>query len=157
MRRLLNELPSIWSIHLDLRILQPTVNGSQDQAVSNWQPRFSAKSQIRSWQLNSATSKSGQEIKATVAEPIYNPDHSIAPRGCHDRCCHLGQASPPLRPHRALYFDFPNSSSPTTHKTSRHSLQGPTLLPVRSLALDSVTATMATAFAKMSVPATASG
>jgi hypothetical protein len=47
MRRLLNELPSIWSIHLDLRILQPTVNGSQDQAVSNWQPRFSAKSQIR--------------------------------------------------------------------------------------------------------------
>jgi hypothetical protein len=28
--------------------------------------------------LSSATSKSGQEIKATVAEPIYNPDHTIA-------------------------------------------------------------------------------
>ena len=33
-------------------------------------------------QLSSATSKSGQEIRATVAEPIYNPDHTIAvPQG----------------------------------------------------------------------------
>jgi hypothetical protein len=32
--------------------------------------------------LSSATSKSGQAIKATVAEPIYNPDHTIAvPQG----------------------------------------------------------------------------
>jgi hypothetical protein len=28
--------------------------------------------------LSSATSKSGEAIKATVAEPIYNPDHTIA-------------------------------------------------------------------------------
>jgi hypothetical protein len=29
-------------------------------------------------ELNSATAKSGQPVKATVAEPIYNPDHTIA-------------------------------------------------------------------------------
>jgi hypothetical protein len=33
-------------------------------------------------QLTSATAKSGQAIKATVAEPIYNPDHTVAvPQG----------------------------------------------------------------------------
>lgn len=32
--------------------------------------------------LNSATTKDGQAIKATVAEPIYNPDHTLAvPQG----------------------------------------------------------------------------
>ncbi|HEU4635852.1 MAG TPA: hypothetical protein VFS41_06710, partial [Edaphobacter sp.] len=32
--------------------------------------------------LSSATSKAGQPIQATVAEPVYNPDHSIAvPQG----------------------------------------------------------------------------
>jgi hypothetical protein len=33
-------------------------------------------------ELSSATSKAGEEIKATVAEPIYNPDHTVAvPQG----------------------------------------------------------------------------
>jgi hypothetical protein len=58
--------------------------------------------------LSSAGSKSGQEIRATVAEPIYNPDHTIAvPQGAT-----IVGAVTKAKPARsfaragALHFDF---------------------------------------------------
>lgn len=58
--------------------------------------------------LSSATSKSGQIIHATVAEPIYNPDHTIAvPEGA-TLVGAVTQAKPARRFGRsgALHFDF---------------------------------------------------
>jgi len=58
--------------------------------------------------LSSATSQSGQIIHATVAEPIYNPDHTIAvPEGA-TLIGAVTQAKPARRFGRAgaLHFDF---------------------------------------------------
>lgn len=58
--------------------------------------------------LSSATSRSGQVIHATVAEPIYNPDHSIAvPEGA-TLVGAVTQAKPARRFGRVgvLHFDF---------------------------------------------------
>ncbi len=66
-------------------------------------------------QLSSATSKSGQEIKATVAEPIYNPDHTIAvPQGA-TMIGAVTQAKPARMFGRAgaLHFDFRQLVLPT--------------------------------------------
>lgn len=65
--------------------------------------------------LNSNSSKSGEQIKATVAEPIYNPDHTIAvPEGA-TLVGAVTQAKPARRFGRAgtLHFDFRQLILPT--------------------------------------------
>jgi hypothetical protein len=65
--------------------------------------------------LSSATAKSGQEIKATVAEPIYNPDHSLAvPQGA-TMIGTITRAKPAASFGRAgsLHFDFRQLILPT--------------------------------------------
>lgn len=66
-------------------------------------------------QLSSNTSKPGQPIHATVAEPIYNPDHTIAvPQGA-TLVGAVTQAKPARRFGRAgaLHFDFRQLVLPT--------------------------------------------
>jgi hypothetical protein len=66
-------------------------------------------------QLSSASSKAGQVIQATVAEPIYNPDHSIAiPQGA-TLIGSVAQAKPARRFARdgTLHFDFHQLLFPT--------------------------------------------
>ena len=65
--------------------------------------------------LSSNTSKAGQAIHATVAEPIYNPDHTIAvPQGA-TLVGAVTQAKPARRFGRAgaLHFDFRQLVLPT--------------------------------------------
>ena len=91
-------------------------------------------------QLSSATSKSGQEIKATVAEPIYNPDHTIAvPEGA-TLIGAVTQAKPARRFGRAgvLHFDFRQLILPTgTTQNVQVSLTGVDSAAGQNLALDS--------------------
>jgi len=66
-------------------------------------------------ELSSASSKSGQEIRAIVAEPIYNPDHTIAvPQGATIIGA-VTQAKPARSFARAgaLHFDFRQLVLPT--------------------------------------------
>jgi hypothetical protein len=91
-------------------------------------------------QLSSASSKSGQEIKATVAEPIYNPDHTIAvPQGA-TMVGAVTQAKPARRFGRAgaLHFEFRQLilSSGTTQNVQA-SLTGADSAAGQNLALDS--------------------
>jgi hypothetical protein len=91
-------------------------------------------------QLSSATSRSGQEIKATVAEPIYNPDHTIAvPQGA-TMIGAVTQAKPARRFGRAgaLHFDFRQLVLPTgTTQNVQASLTGADSAAGQNLALDS--------------------
>jgi hypothetical protein len=65
--------------------------------------------------LSSATSKSGQEIHATVAEPIYNPDHTIAVPVGATMVGAVTQSKPARLFGRAgtLHFDFRQLVLPT--------------------------------------------
>jgi len=58
--------------------------------------------------LSSATSKSGEAIRATVAEPIYNADHTLAVAEGSTLVGAVTQAKPARRFGRAgvLHFDF---------------------------------------------------
>jgi hypothetical protein len=91
-------------------------------------------------QLSSATSKSGQEIKATVAEPIYNPDHTIAvPEGA-TMIGAVTQAKPARMFGRAgaLHFDFRQIVLPTgATQNVQASLTGADSASDQKLALDS--------------------
>jgi len=90
-------------------------------------------------QLSSATSKSGQEIRATVAEPIYNPDHTIAvPQGA-TMIGTVTQAKPARRFGRAgtLHFDFRQLVLPTGTQNVQASLTGADSAAGQNLALDS--------------------
>jgi hypothetical protein len=90
--------------------------------------------------LSSATSKSGQEIKATVAEPIYNPDHTIAvPEGA-TMIGAVTQSKPARRFGRAgtLHFDFRQLVLPTgTTQNVQASLTGADSAAGQNLSLDS--------------------
>jgi hypothetical protein len=91
-------------------------------------------------QLSSATSKSGQEIKATVAEPIYNSDHTIAvPQGA-TMLGSITQAKPAKLFGRAgaLHFVFRQLVLPTgTAQNVQTSLTGADSAAGQNLALDS--------------------
>ena len=91
-------------------------------------------------QLSSATSKSGQEIKATVAEPIYNSDHTIAvPQGA-TMLGSITQAKPARMFGRAgaLHFVFRQLVLPTgTTRNVQASLTEADSAAVQNLALDS--------------------
>jgi hypothetical protein len=91
-------------------------------------------------QLSSATSKSGQEIKATVAEPIYNPDRTIAvPQGA-TMIGAVTQSKPARLFGRAgaLHFDFRQLVLPTgTTQNVQASLTGADSAADQKLALDS--------------------
>jgi hypothetical protein len=91
-------------------------------------------------QLSSASSKSGQEIKATVAEPIYNPDHTVAvPQGA-TMVGAVTQAKPARRFGRAgaLHFDFRQLILPSgTTQNVQASLAGADSAAGQKLALDS--------------------
>ncbi len=90
--------------------------------------------------LSSATSASGQVIKATVAEPIYNSDHSIAvPQGATIIGA-ITQAKPARLFGRAgtLRFDFRQLILPTgTTQNVQASLTGADSAASQNLALDS--------------------
>jgi hypothetical protein len=90
-------------------------------------------------QLSSATSKSGQEIKATVAEPIYNPDHSIAVPVGATMIGAVTQARPARRFGRAgaLHFDFRQLILPAGTQNVQASLTGADSAAGQNLALDS--------------------
>ncbi len=91
-------------------------------------------------QLSSATSKNGQEIRATVAEPIYNPDHTIAvPEGATmigavtqaKQARMFGRAG-------AIHFDFRQLVLPTgTTQNVQASLTGADSNAGQKLAMDS--------------------
>lgn len=89
---------------------QPVI-GPVPGAQPSAQPADSSTWMIKAYlaeKLNSATSKSGQIIHANVAEPIYNPDHTIAvPEGA-TLVGAVTQAKPARRFGRAgtLHFDF---------------------------------------------------
>jgi len=90
--------------------------------------------------VSSATSKSGQEIQATVAEPIYNPDHTIAvPQGATIVGA-ITQAKPARSFGRAgtLHFDFRQLILPTgVTQNVQASLTGADSAAGQNLALDS--------------------
>ena len=89
--------------------------------------------------LSSATSRSGQQIKATVAEPIYNTDHTIAvPEGA-TMIGAVTQAKPARRFGRAgaLHFDFRQIVLPTGAQNVQASLTGADSASDQKLALDS--------------------
>jgi hypothetical protein len=90
--------------------------------------------------LSSATSKSGQQIKATVAEPIYNPDHTVAVPVGATMIGEVTQAKPARRFGRAgaLHFDFRQLVLPTgITQTVQASLTGADSDAGQKLALDS--------------------
>ncbi len=91
-------------------------------------------------QLSSASSKSGQEIKATVAEPIYNADHTIAvPQGA-TMVGAVTQAKPARSFGRAgaLHFDFRQLILPSgTTQNVQASLTGADSAAGQKLAMDS--------------------
>lgn len=90
--------------------------------------------------LNSATSKSGQQIKATVAEPIYNSDHTIAVPVGATMIGAVTQAKPARRFGRAgaLHFDFRQLILPTgATQNVQASLTGADSAAGQKLALDS--------------------
>lgn len=89
--------------------------------------------------LSSATSKNGEQIRATVAEPIYNPDHTIAvPEGAtllgavtQAKAARLfGRAG-------ALHFDFRQIELPTGTENVQASLAEADSAAGQKLALDS--------------------
>lgn len=90
--------------------------------------------------LSSATSKSGQPIKATVAEPIYNPDHTIAvPQGA-TMIGAVTKAKPAKRFGRAgaLHFDFSQLVLPTGQTQNvQAALTGADSATAQKLAMDS--------------------
>ena len=90
--------------------------------------------------LSSATAKSGEEIKATVAEPIYNPDHTIAvPQGA-TMIGVVTRAKPARLFGRAggLHFDFHQLILPTgATQNVQASLTGADSAAGQKLALDS--------------------
>ena len=90
--------------------------------------------------LSSSSSKSGQQIKATVAEPIYNPDHTIAvPEGA-TMIGAVTHAKPARRFGRAgvLHFDFRQLVLPTgTTQNVQASLTEADSAAGQNLALDS--------------------
>jgi hypothetical protein len=90
--------------------------------------------------LSSATSKSGQQIKATVAEPIYNPDHTIAVPVGATMIGEVTKAKPARRFGRAgaLHFEFRQLVLPTgITQTVQASLTGADSDADQKLALDS--------------------
>jgi hypothetical protein len=110
-------------------------------------PRAVAKDDSKAWiiqaylgePLSSATSKAGSTIKATVAEPIYNPDHTIAvPEGA-TMVGTITQAKPARRFGRAgaLHFDFRQLVLPTGTQNVQASLTGADSAAGQNLALDS--------------------
>src|SRR5271170_630522 len=89
--------------------------------------------------LSSATAKTGQEIKATVAEPIYNPDRTIAvPQGA-SMIGTVTLSKPARRFGRAgaLHFDFRQLVLPTGTQNVQTSLTGADSAAGQKLALDS--------------------
>ncbi len=89
--------------------------------------------------LSSATSRSGQEIKATVAEPIYNPDHTIAVPVGATMIGAVTQAKAARRFGRGgvLHFDFRQLVLPTGTQNVQASLTGADSASGQKLALDS--------------------
>ncbi|MEO6909503.1 MAG: hypothetical protein ABI158_01085 [Edaphobacter sp.] len=90
--------------------------------------------------LSSATSKSGQVIRATVAEPIYNSDHSIAVPQGSTIIGAVTQSKPARLFGRAgtLHFDFRQLVLPTgTTQNVQASLAGADSAVSQNLALDS--------------------
>ncbi len=86
--------------------------------------------------LSSETSKEGQAIKATVAEPIYNPDRSIAiPQGSTlIGCRHPRQALTKIRTHRRSHLQLsPASGSPRRNPHRRDPAYRSRLRPATSL------------------------
>jgi hypothetical protein len=112
------------------------------------QPTSTSKEASQTWtvqayldeRLSSATSKSGQEIKATVAEPIYNADHTIAvPQGA-TMIGAVTQAKPARLFGRngTLHFDFRQLVLPTgPTQNVQTSLTGADSASNQNLALDS--------------------
>jgi hypothetical protein len=91
-------------------------------------------------QVSSATSKSGQEIKATVAEPIYNPDHTIAvPQGATMiGSITKAKAARSFGRAGALHFDFRQLILPNGDAQNvQASLTGADSASPQKLALDS--------------------
>jgi hypothetical protein len=91
-------------------------------------------------QLSSATSKSGEEIKATVAEPIYNSDHTIAVPQGSTMIGAVTKSKPARLFGRAgsLHFDFRQLVLPSgTTQTVQASLAGADSAAGQKLALDS--------------------
>jgi hypothetical protein len=89
--------------------------------------------------LSSATSKVGESIRATVAEPIYNPDHTIAvPEGA-TLVGAVTQAKPARSFGRggALHFDFRKLVLPSGSQNVQASLTGVDSAVGQNLALDS--------------------
>ena len=90
--------------------------------------------------LDSKTSKAGQEIHATVAEPIYNPDHSIAVPVGATMIGTVTRAKPARRFGRAgmLHFDFRQLVLPAgTTQNVQASLTGADSASDQKLAMDS--------------------
>ena len=111
-------------------------------------PGASASAEAKPWiiqaylgeSLSSASSKSGQEIKATVAEPIYNPDHTIAVPVGATMIGAVTQAKPARRFGRAgaLHFDFRQLILPSgATQNVQASLTGADSAADQKLALDS--------------------
>lgn len=97
------ETTSPFSVPQEPNSPDPNVSTGKSTNTSAWfvQAYLSEK-------LSSATSKQGETIRATVAEPIYNPDHTIAvPQGA-TLVGTITQAKPARRFGRAgiLHFNF---------------------------------------------------
>ncbi len=86
------------------------------ERIENGRPTWTIQAYLRD-ELTSATAKSGQPIKAIVAEPVYNPDHTIAvPEGATIIGA-ITQAKPSRSFARAgtLGFDFKQIVLPDGH------------------------------------------
>lgn len=127
---------------------QPAVVPVPESSKKNKTPSVAQDDLSKSWiiqaylkqQLSSATSQSGDEIQAIVAEPVYNADHSIAvPQGSTIRGA-VTQSRPARAFGRAgsLHFDFRELILPTGETQNvQSSLLGADSSTGQKLALDS--------------------
>jgi hypothetical protein len=89
--------------------------------------------------LSSVSARTGQQITATVAEPIYNPDHTIAVPEGSTMIGAVTQAKPARMFGRAgtLHFDFRQLVLPTVTQNVQSSLTEADSASDQKLALDS--------------------
>ncbi|GGA77312.1 hypothetical protein GCM10011507_30740 [Edaphobacter acidisoli] len=105
------EKGTAWTVETTTPFTVSEQPASPDPAVSTENSSNSSAWFVQAYlneKLSSATSKQGEPIRATVAEPIYNPDHSIAvPQGA-TLVGTITQARPARRFGRAgvLHFNF---------------------------------------------------